>query len=117
MAEITYWQGRTGATPTMLADPAPGQMPQDEATAAVVIAAILARNIADGRWPGEYSAHVSSDTAAEPVLVNEDDPRVAVARKLLISLTGGGYFAREYRDFTAQELTRARQAVLTMPAT
>jgi len=77
-------------------------LPQDETTATVVIAAILARHYARGRWPGWYQARIES--AAGVVTVTEDDERVRLARLLLDE--------RERPEVTASVLAAVRGKVL-----
>ncbi len=81
---ISYWQGCL----RLVADPGdPGvcgeavSLPQDEATAAVVIAAILVRHFARGQWPGWYRARIEGPGGV--MTVTEDDERVRLARLLL----------------------------------
>lgn len=103
MRRITYYQGAV-----VLADVGIGALalalPQDELTAVVRIAAILARNYGT-LLPGEYQAVIEAgdgeDTAAR-VVVREADPRVAQARDLLVAIAVD-------RDYTAAELDEVRR--------
>src|SRR5437016_2916612 len=99
MQRIAYWQCDMRLVP---ANPQTRTLPQDEATAAVVIAAILARNLESGSWPGEYWASVDSGGADPPAVVAEDDPRVAVARATLTDMLPAEPYDRR-RDFTTRE--------------
>lgn len=85
----TYWQGEIplAASGGMCALGA--SLPQDQATAAVVLAAILARNFAAGQWPGWYRAQVDEPGGA--VAVVEDDARVRLARGLLERRAAAGF--------------------------
>jgi hypothetical protein len=82
-------------------------LPQDELTAAVRIGGILARNYGE-RLPGEYRAVITNgDEAGEPAVVAEiaeDDPRVLLARDLLVKIA-------QWRDYTAEEFATVRQAL------
>ena len=104
-AEIEYWQGRLRLAAFGVRDAA-WSLPQDEVTAAVVLGALLARNVAEDWWPGEYRAVVRSGAGA--VEVAEDDPRVASARKLLRGLFEVEYGKVLLREFRAAELEWAR---------
>ena len=103
MRLITYYQGAV-----VLADVGVGAqalaLPQDEFTAVVRIAGILARNYGE-RMPGEYRAVIETGRDGSPVVVNEDDPRIARARDLLMSIATD-------RDFTAAELEKVRRALM-----
>ena len=103
MRRITYFQGAV-----ILADVGTGAqaltLPQDELTAAVRIAAILARNYGT-MLPGEYRAVIEADdagTAAARVVVKEDDPRVVQARDLLAAIATDC-------EYTAAELDEVRR--------
>ncbi|HEU5429209.1 MAG TPA: hypothetical protein VFU74_20180 [Actinocrinis sp.] len=102
MRRITYFQGAV-----VLADVGTGAqalaLPQDELTAAVRIAAILARNFGK-LMPGEYQAVIEVDDAAARLLIREDDLRVLRARDLLAAI------ARD-REYTAAELDEVRRAL------
>src|SRR5947209_11020907 len=102
MRRITYFQGAV-----VLADVGTGAqalaLPQDELTAAVRIAAILARNYGK-LMPGEYQAVVEAEDVAARVLVREADPRVVRARDLLTSIATD-------REYTAAELGEVRRAL------
>lgn len=99
MRRITYLQGSA-----VLADVGSGAqalaLPQDESTAVVRIAAILARNYGS-RMPGEYRALINTGDGADPVVVAEEDPRIARARDLLTAIAAD-------RDYTAAELAAVR---------
>ncbi|MBS2963387.1 hypothetical protein KGA66_10045 [Actinocrinis puniceicyclus] len=101
MRPITYLQGAV-----VLADVGSGAqalaLPQDELTALVRIAAILARNFGS-RLPGEYRA-VLRDADGSHRVITEDDPRIAQARDLLRAIA-------QDRDYTAPELEQVRQAL------
>lgn len=107
MRRITYFQGAV-----VLADVGTGAqalaLPQDESTALVRIAAILARNYGS-RMPGEYRAVIEGGDAAGPVVVAEDDPRMTRARALLRAIATD-------REYTAAELSAVRLALLDIPA-
>jgi hypothetical protein len=99
MRRITYYQGAV-----VLADVGTGaralDLPQDELTAAVRIAAILARNFGT-LMPGEYQAVIEAGDAAR-VVVREDDPAVVRARDLLSEIATD-------REYTAAELDEVRR--------
>ena len=99
---ISYWQDclRLADGVGMCGEAA--SLPQDEATAAVVIAAILVRHYARGRWPGWYRARIEG--AGGVVTVAEDDERVRLARLLLE--------AHGRADYAASTLTAVRGKVL-----
>ncbi len=99
---ITYWQGqlRLAGNVGMCAEAS--SLPQDDATAAVVIAAILVRHFAREQWPGCYRALIEGPGGT--VTVAEDDERVRLARLLLAN--------RERRELTASTLAAARAGVL-----
>lgn len=107
MRQITYLQGAV-----VLADVGSGAaalaLPQDEVTAVVRIAAILARNYGT-RMPGEYRAVVDTvDETGEKtvqVVVTEEDPWVVQARDLLAAIATD-------REYTAAELNGVRQALI-----
>jgi hypothetical protein len=103
MRRITYFQA--GA---VLADVGDGAhaltLPQDELTAVVRIAAILARNFGS-RLPGEYEAVIEPGDDSGRVVVTEDDPRIVRARDLLIALGAN-------REYTAVELAAVRQTLV-----
>ena len=111
MNGISYWQqslrlaGDVGVCAV-----APG-LPQDEATAAVVIAAILARNFGP-RPPalscGMYRAEL--DTGNGSCVVRGVDARVVLARRLLARAVPGDRMV--WRGFTTAELAQVREAVL-----
>lgn len=111
MRRITYLQGPRH-DPTVLADVGMGtvalELPQDELTAAVRIAAILARNYGK-RLPGEYWAMIAQEDGAGPVVVAENDPRVLLARDLLAGIA-------QDREYTAEEFGAVRQALAEFPA-
>lgn len=111
MRRITYLQGLR-QDPIVLADVGMGAaalaLPQDELTAVVRIAAILARNYGR-RLPGEYWAVIAQEDGADPVVVTEDDPRVPVARDLLTGIARG-------RAYTAEDLGAVRLALIDSPA-
>lgn len=102
MRRITYFQGAV-----VLADVGTGaqalNLPQDELTAAVRIAAILARNYGT-LLPGEYQAVIQADaeSAAARIVIREDDPRVVRARDLLVAIATD-------REYTAAELDEVRR--------
>jgi len=102
MRRITYFQGAV-----VLADVGTGAqalaLPQDELTAAVRIAAILARNYGQ-LMPGEYQAVIEIDDAPARMLIMEDDPRVVRARDLLAAIATD-------REYTAAELDEVRRAL------
>jgi hypothetical protein len=105
MRRITYFQGAV-----VLADVGTGaqalELPQDELTAAVRIAAILARNYGT-RLPGEYQAVIETDGTTDGparVVIREDDRRVLRARDLLAAIATG-------REYTAAELDEVRHAL------
>jgi hypothetical protein len=109
MRRITYFQGAE-----VLADVGNGAqalvLPQDEATAIVRMAAILARNFGS-RMPGEYRAVIApGDDAndAPPVVIAENDPRVVRARHLLSAIAND-------REYTVAELGAVRLALLNTP--
>jgi hypothetical protein len=110
MRRITYLQGYR-QDPVVLADVGMGAaalaLPQDELTAVVRIAGILARNYGK-RLPGEYWAVIARDDGAEPAVVTEDDPRVPLARDLLTGIARG-------REYTADDLGAVRRALLGSP--
>lgn len=110
MRRITYLQGPRH-DPVVLADVGMGaaalRLPQDELTAVVRIAAILARNYGK-RLPGEYWAVIAQDGGADPVVVTEDDPRVPAARDLLSAIARG-------REYTAEEFVVVRRALIEFP--
>lgn len=107
MRRITYLQGPAQSL-VVVADVGSGaaalRLPQDEATAAVRIGAILARNFGT-RLPGEYRALITTEDGADPVAVAEDDPRVLLARDLLAKMAQG-------RDYTVEELGAVRRALI-----
>lgn len=106
---ITYWQLSIRLAPSVGVCAEAAVLPQDEATAAVVLGAILARNFGT-RWPGMYRAQVDTHADSEPVTVVEADARVALARSLLTRTSANGQ--PSYEDFTASRLARVREAVL-----
>ena len=108
-AEIEFWQGRLRLAAFGVRDAA-WSLPQDEVTAAVVLGALLARNLAEDRWPGEYRAVVRS--VAGSVEVAEDDPRVVSARVMLRGLFEVEYGKVLWREFRAAELEWARGVLL-----
>lgn len=81
MNEISYWQGCLRLAPFAGTCDEAASLPQDEATAAVTIAAILVRHFARNRWPGWYQARIEGPGGV--VTVAEDDERVRLARLLL----------------------------------
>ncbi len=107
MRQITYFQGSV-----VLADVGTGAearaLPQDQLTAVVRIAAILARNFGT-RMPGEYRALIRAGHDAADLVVTEQDSRVARARDLLMAIATD-------RDYTAAELGAARQALIDSAA-
>jgi hypothetical protein len=111
--EIEFWQGGLRLAAFGVREAA-WSLPQDEVTAAVVLGALLARNLADERWPGEYRAMVP--TGAGPVEVAEDDPRVAQARAMLRGLFEDKYGKVLCREFRAGELEWARGVLLAVGA-
>lgn len=102
MRRITYYQGAV-----VLADLGTGAqaltLPQDELTAAVRIAAILARNYGT-LTPGEFRAVIEADDTAAPMVIREDDPRVVRARDLLATIA-------TVREYTAAELDEVRRSL------
>lgn len=112
-ADIEYWQGDLRLVAFGGRDVA-RTLPRDEATAAVVLAALLARHLDAETWPGEYRAvvHYGATSIMTSVVVAEDDPRVAAARKLLSGLFTVVDGRTVRRDFTAQELETVRGAVI-----
>lgn len=102
MSVISYWQGCLRLAPDFGVCGEAVSLPQDEATAAVVIAAILVRNFAPGQWPGWYRARIEAPGGV--VTVAEDDTRVRLARLLLAN--------RERPGLTACALATARVGVL-----
>ncbi|HEU5354331.1 MAG TPA: hypothetical protein VFU65_07710 [Actinocrinis sp.] len=78
-------------------------LPQDELTAVVRIAAILARNYGT-LLPGEYHAVIEADETTARVVVREDDARVIRARDLLAAIATD-------REYTAAELDEVRRAL------
>lgn len=99
---ITLWQGEIRLAEDRGLCAAGEVLPQDEATAAVMIAAILARNFASDCWPGWYRAQL--DGPGDAVTVEEGDTRVRLARVLLER--------RQVADFTAPALAVVRARVL-----
>lgn len=85
-------------------------LPQDEATAVVVLGAMLARHLDKDTWPGEYRAVVRGEGAF--TMITEDDLRVASVRTLLLGVFTVECGCLVRRDFTAAELEAARCAVL-----
>lgn len=101
MTRITYWQCAFPlATAGVIAEAA--SLPQDQVTAAVVVAALIARH--PDPWPGAYTALVD-DGDGEPFVVDPDDPRVKLARQVLAS------FGPDYIH-NAPELAKTRHAIL-----
>ena len=107
MRQITYLQGAV-----VLADVGSGAaalaLPQDEVTAVVRIAAILARNYG-ARMPGEYRALIDAGDGAKRTVITEEEPWVVKARELLASIATD-------RDYTAAELDAVRQVLLDSAA-
>ena len=112
-AEIEYWQGGLRLAAFGVRDAA-WSLPQDEVTAAVVLAALLARNLAEDRWPSEYRAMVRVGMSS--VEVAEDDPRVASARVMLRGLFEVEYGKVLWREFRTAELEWARGVLLATGA-
>jgi hypothetical protein len=111
--EIEYWQGGLRLVAFDGRDVA-SSLPQDEASAAVVLGALLTRHFADGAWPGEYRAVVRCGDGAV-LEVGEDDLRVAAVRELLRGCREqslDGSWVR--RDFTVEELVQARELALAV---
>jgi hypothetical protein len=103
--EIEYWQGGLRLVAFDLRAVS-RSLPQDEATAAAVLGALLARNIADDRWPGVYRAVVREGSGV--VEVAEDDLRVAAVRELLRGCRERGLDGQPARrDFTEEEFAQA----------
>lgn len=102
MNVISYWQGCMRLTPGIGVCGDAVSLPQDEATASVVIAAILVRNYTRGQSPGWYQARI--EEADSVVVVTEDDARVRLAR-LLLEL-------RAQTEFTARAVAAVRGRVL-----
>ena len=102
MSVISYWQGCLRLAPDVGVCGEAVSLPQDEATAAVVIAAILARHYACAHWPGCYQARIEMPGGV--VTVAEDDERVRLARLLL--------YQRERPELTACALAAVRSKVL-----
>ena len=102
MGVISYWQGCVRLAPDVGLCGEAASLPQDEATAAVVIAAILVRHYARGRWPGWYQARIEGPGGV--VTVAEDDERVRLARLVLEG--------RERPELTASALNAVRSRVL-----
>jgi hypothetical protein len=102
-AQITYYQYTAPLSALFLAESR--TLPQDAATAAAQIAAIVARNPSRDRWPGAYIARITPDDGSRPWTLAEDDPAVIEARRVLEG------FGRN-RPYSASELAVARKAVL-----
>jgi hypothetical protein len=102
-AQITYYQYTAALSALFLAESR--TLPQDAATAAAQIAAIVARNPSREKWPGAYVARIRPGDGSEPWTLTEDDAAVAEARRVLEG------FGRN-RPYSASELAVARQAVL-----
>lgn len=85
------------------------RLPADEASAAVLLAALLNRAHAN-RWTGQYGAVIDPQDGSRPVVIAEDDPRVLIARGLLLTIAGHG----QYRE---DELTSVRATVLRLEET
>lgn len=103
MAQITYFR-RT--QPLTQPDTVAPELPADEATAAVLLAALLIRRHTN-QWTGEYGAVIDPEDGSRPVLITEEDPHVMIARGLLLTIADHG----SYRD---DELTRVRAAILRL---
>jgi hypothetical protein len=109
---ITYWQESLRLAGDVGVCAEASGLPQDEATAAVVIAAILARHF--GQRPSAlacamYRAELVTDDGSSSV-VSGEDARVAFARSLLSNALRNGRVAG--RDFAAPQLARVRETVL-----
>jgi hypothetical protein len=109
--EIEYWQGGFQLVAFGMRE-ASRSLPQDEATAAVMLGALLARNFADDAWPGVYQAVVRDERTT--VTVAEDDLRVAAVRELLRGCRELSNGQQIRRDFTAEEFDQARTLALTI---
>jgi len=99
---ITYWQGGLPLAGDIGICGEAVSLPQDEATAAVVIAAILTRNYGASQWPGCYRARI--EAAGGALVVAEDDARVRLARLVLAH--------RDRPQLDAATLAAARGTVL-----
>ena len=102
MSVITYWQGELRLAGDIGVCAEAATLVQDEATAAVMIAAILVRNFAPGQWPSWYRARIEAPGGV--AVVTEDDARVRLARLLLAN--------RERPALTACALATVRAGVL-----
>lgn len=102
MSVITYWQDELKLAGDIGLCGEAISLPQDEATAAVVIAAILDRNFGTGYWSGCYRARIEGPDGVAVVM--EDDARVRLARVLLAN--------RDRSELTASTLAAARGGVL-----
>jgi hypothetical protein len=103
-AQIDYYQYTAPLCGLFIAEAR--SLPQDAATAAVQLAALVARNPLRGTWPGAYVARIRPDDGSLPWTLTEDDPAVATA---LAGLEGFG----RNRPYSARELAVARAAVLS----
>src|SRR5882757_4061022 len=81
MVEITYFLYTAPLAGAFLTESR--TLPQDPATAAAQLAALVARNPSRGRWPGAYVARITPDDGSQPWTLTEDDPAVAKARGVL----------------------------------
>lgn len=82
-------------------------LPQDEATAVAVVAALHAQHPA--RYPGAFIASIDRGDGTEPLIVDEDDPRVKLARGVFLGLG-------RKRPYSASELASVREAVIAAAA-
>lgn len=101
-ASITYWQGSIRLASHVGTCLEASALPQDEVTAAVVLAVILARHFTMA--PGWYQARVER-ADGHTVVVDEGDERVVMARELLGGTVRG-------RGMNATSLRTLRAAVL-----
>lgn len=88
---------------------AASELPADQTAAAVLLAALLNHRHANA-WTGEYGAVIDPEDGTQPVIITEDDPRVMIARGLLLNLAEHGHYSDD-------ELTRVRAAVLRLEET
>src|SRR5258708_7914845 len=99
--EIRHYQHTAPLADLFLAEAR--TLPQNAATAAAQLAAILARNPSRGRWPGVYVVRITPDDDSGSWTLPQDDPAVAEAVRVL----------REFglkRPYKAGELATARAA-------
>lgn len=82
------------------------RLPADEATAAVLLAALLNRRHAN-QWTGEYGAVIDREDGTQPIVIAEDDPLVMIARGLLLTVAEHGFCNQD-------ELSKVRAAILRL---